>query len=294
MLSVVIITCNRVETVTKTIASCMEHCRMPWELVVVDNGSTDGTREVIAELCKEQGINLQYHYSDTNLGVPEARNIGYNMAKGDVLYFIDDDAFIISGGACLDKGYRYLKEHQEVQVLATKIWDELLDGIMPEITAHRKPMETGVQLRSFIGCSHLIRKDDTLQSPIYPGNLFYGGEEIFLSYKIYKLGKTIEYYDEIYVEHHPSKNTRASKYEIYRNLVLNWYIVKKYYYPQPYLFMSAFVFAYRITKLTKGSPKKLMEVLKIKKERYDKRYIDKFSASEMNRMNGLFNWRYLI
>ena len=261
MLSVVIITCNRVNTVTKSIISCMEHCYMPWELVIVDNGSSDGTRERVEELCGRHQINLQYYYSDKNLGVAGARNIGYDIAKGDVLYFIDDDAFIISEGDCLDKAYQYLKSNKKVQALSTKIWDELWDGILPEITAHGVPMENGVQLRSFIGCSHLIRKDETLQAPIYPDNLFYGGEEIFLSYKIYKTGKIIEYYDGIFVEHHPSKNTRATKYEIYRNRILNWYIVKKYYYPQPYLLMSTFVFAYRIIKLAKGSPKNLMDVI---------------------------------
>lgn len=294
MLSVVIITCNRIGTVANSIISCKEHCGMPWELVVVDNGSTDGTREKIEELCSDQKISLQYYYSDVNLGVAGARNIGYDIAKGDVLYFIDDDAFIISEGNCLDEAYEYIKENKNVQVLSTKIWDELWNGILPEITAHGLPMKNGVQLRSFIGCSHMIRKDEVLQSPIYPENLFYGGEEIYLSYKIYKVGKSIEYYDGIFVEHHPSKNTRASKYEIYRNRVLNWYIVKKYYYPQPYLLMSTAVFAYRIIKLAKGSPKKLMDVLKLQKERYDMKYSQKFSVLEMKKINEVFGWRYLV
>ena len=81
MLSVVIITCNRAGTVTKSITSCKEHCAMPWELIIVDNGSTDGTRDIVEKLCEEQHIHLIYYYSDVNLGVAGARNIGYEKDK---------------------------------------------------------------------------------------------------------------------------------------------------------------------------------------------------------------------
>lgn len=294
MLSVVIITCNRVETVTKAIISCKEHCSIEWELIVVDNGSSDGTGAVVEELCRQEKIDLKYHYSVTNLGVAGARNIGYEMATGDILYFIDDDAFIISEGFCLDDAYTYLKTHSDVQVLSTRIWDELLDGIMPEITEYGLPMEDGIQLRCFIGCSHFIKKDKVLASPIYPGNLFYGGEEIYLSYKVFKYGKKVEYYDKVFVEHHPSKNTRTSKYELYRNRILNWYIVKRYCYPQPYLLASKIIYLYRITKLTRGNPSRLKDVQALEEKRYDKRYVCKLTGSEMKSMVKKFGWRNLV
>lgn len=267
---------------------------MEWELVVVDNGSSDGTKETIEHLCEREHIALQYHYSDTNLGVAGARNTGYDLARGDVLYFIDDDAFIISEGSCLDDAYQYLQSHSDVQALSTRIWDELWDGILPEITEEGRPMENGVQLRSFIGCSHFLKKDGTLEEPIYPGNLFYGGEEIYLSYRIFKAGKKVEYYDGIFVEHHPSKNTRTSKYELYRNRVLNWYIVKRYCYPQPYLLASKVVYWYRITKLARGSFSRLKDVHDLERQRYDKQYECKLSRAEMKSMNKKFGWRYLV
>lgn len=74
MLSVVIITCNRVSTVTRSILSCKEHCAMDWELVVVDNGSNDGTGYSIERVCRREGIPLQYYYSNINLGVAGARS----------------------------------------------------------------------------------------------------------------------------------------------------------------------------------------------------------------------------
>lgn len=294
MLSIVIITCNRVESLMKTIESCLNKTQREWELVVVDNGSSDGTPEIVNSFCKEKEINLNFYQSSENLGVAGARNIGYKLAKGDVLYFIDDDAVITSEDKCLDKAYDYLMSKNNVQVLSTKIWDELWNGILPEITENNATMKTGVKLRSFIGCSHFIKKDSTLPETIYPDNLFYGGEEAYLSLAIYKNGKTVEYYEGVYVEHHPSKKTRMSKYDLYRNRVLNWFVVKEYYYPQPILWLSKIVYWLRIAKLAEFNLNRLKEVRKVHKERYDSKYCNKYALGEFNRIVKLFGIRYLI
>ena len=111
MLSIVIITCNRKDSLEKTILSCIDHVSIEWELIVVDNGSTDGTRTMVEDMQKEIGFALQYYYSNTNLGVAGARNLGYDLAKGEILYFIDDDAIVNTSGTCLDEGYYYLQKN---------------------------------------------------------------------------------------------------------------------------------------------------------------------------------------
>ena len=110
MLSIVIITCNRKDSLEKTILSCIDHVSVEWELIVVDNGSADGTRTMVEDMQKKIGFALQYHYSNINLGVAGARNLGYDLAKGEILYFIDDDAVVNKEGTCLDEGYYYLKK----------------------------------------------------------------------------------------------------------------------------------------------------------------------------------------
>lgn len=294
MLSIVIITCNRIDSLMKTIESCLNKTAREWELVIVDNGSSDGTPETVKIFCEEKKINLNFYQSPKNLGVAGARNIGYKLAKGEVLYFIDDDAVIKSEDNCLDKAYDYLMSKNNVQVLSTKIWDELWNGILPEITENNVAMTTGVKLRNFIGCSHFIKKDPTLPEIIYPDNLFYGGEEAYLSLFIYKSGKAVEYYEGVYVEHHPSKKTRMSKYDLYRNRVLNWFVVKEYYYPQSILGMSKMVYWLRIAKLAEFNPKRLKEVRKLHKERYDRKYCNKYTLGDFNKIVKLFGIRYLI
>lgn len=58
----------------------------PLEIIIVDDGSTDNTKEIAASFEKE----VRYHYQP-NSGLPAARNSGVKMAIGDVISFLDVD-----------------------------------------------------------------------------------------------------------------------------------------------------------------------------------------------------------
>lgn len=294
LLSVVIITCNREETIIGTIESCNNNINMNWELIVVENNSKDQTERKVKKFCEANDIQLEYIKNKTNLGVAGARVQGYNQARGEIVYFIDDDAIVLGKGNCIDEAYEYLLNSDEVQALSNKIDDTLYGGILPEIVEYDGKMENGVDLRSFIGCSHFLKKGNVLPEPLYPLNLFYGAEEIYLSYYIHAAGKRIEYYDKINILHTPSPNARTSEYEKEVNKQLNWYIVKKYIYPKKYFIVTHILFGIRMIKLTKFNIKKLFGVYKVFKNRYDEKYIKRISNKSMKNIWHKFNLRYLI
>lgn len=60
-----------------------------FEIVVVDNGSTDRTREVVEARC--QNSNLKYIFEPT-IGLSVARNTGAKIASGKIIAYLDDDA----------------------------------------------------------------------------------------------------------------------------------------------------------------------------------------------------------
>lgn len=92
LVSVIIPTHDRLKMLMEAIASVREQTYVPIEIIVVDDGSTDGTVE---RLRGEQGVNL---LRIGHTGCPGAvRNAGVSIATGDYLAFLDSDDLWMPG-----------------------------------------------------------------------------------------------------------------------------------------------------------------------------------------------------
>lgn len=63
----------------------------PFEVVVVDNRSTDGLRELVAKRCSTLGVDVRLVSANDAQGVSHARNIGIRASRADLLMFCDAD-----------------------------------------------------------------------------------------------------------------------------------------------------------------------------------------------------------
>ncbi len=90
--SIVMPTYNRGYCIERAIRSVVSQRWRDWELVVVDDGSTDNTAEVCGRLKKEIGDRLDYTQVP-NGGASAARNIGIFRSSGDYVAFLDSDDF---------------------------------------------------------------------------------------------------------------------------------------------------------------------------------------------------------
>lgn len=92
-LSVIVCTYNRCENLPACFAA-LEAQRgthgVPWEVVVVDNNSTDETRESVERAAQASTLDIRYVF-EPEQGLSAARNAGIGHARGDYLTFIDDD-----------------------------------------------------------------------------------------------------------------------------------------------------------------------------------------------------------
>jgi GT2 family glycosyltransferase len=93
-LSVVIPTLNKVALLTRTLEALRRQETAPdlaWEVVVVNDGSSDGTAGFLAAQAGWQAPSLQVVSPAQNVGRARARNLGARAAQGAYLLFLDDD-----------------------------------------------------------------------------------------------------------------------------------------------------------------------------------------------------------
>jgi len=86
--TVVIPTFNRAPLLARAIDSVLRQTHPPFEILVVDDGSSDGTRDVVHG-CADARVKYIRH--ERNQGLPAGRNTGIRAAAGEFIAFIDDD-----------------------------------------------------------------------------------------------------------------------------------------------------------------------------------------------------------
>src|SRR4051794_7525584 len=93
LVSTIIPTYNRAALLVRALDSVAAQGYRPIEVVIVDDGSTDDTVEVVAERTphlKSRGIDVLFHRQQ-NEKAPKARNVGMQMARGSLIAFLDSD-----------------------------------------------------------------------------------------------------------------------------------------------------------------------------------------------------------
>ena len=88
--TVILPTYNRAAYLTQAIDSIRAQTLTDWELIIIDDASTDTTPEV-AQTFTQQDSRIHYHRHRTNQGVSVARNTGIKHARGTYIAFQDDD-----------------------------------------------------------------------------------------------------------------------------------------------------------------------------------------------------------
>lgn len=92
LVSVVIPTFNRGYIISRAIESVLNQSYTNWELIIVDDGSTDDTKDIIKSYLKDKRV--KYFYQK-NAGVSAARNLAIKKARGEYIAFLDsDDEFL--------------------------------------------------------------------------------------------------------------------------------------------------------------------------------------------------------
>ena len=113
-LSVIIINYNTCKLTLACIESVYAQVRdLAIEVIVVDNGSTDGSEQELSTLTHP---GYRYVYNRENLGFSKANNQGATLARGTYLFFMNSDMVLLNDVPGILKAY--METHPDIGILA--------------------------------------------------------------------------------------------------------------------------------------------------------------------------------
>jgi len=138
-LIVVIPTYNRKYILEKCLNALFNQTcsKSDYEIIVIDDGSTDGTKEVVASMINSSPCKIRY-FEKKHKGPAAARNVGIKNAEGEIILFIGDD--IIATPTLLEEHYKWHRQYPDdnVAIVGFVTWSPEI-----KITPFMKWLENG-------------------------------------------------------------------------------------------------------------------------------------------------------
>lgn len=225
MISVIICTYNREQHITKVLEALSKESFSDFEVIVVDNNSTDGTLQAVENFAEKHPGRPLKILKEPHQGLSWARNCGIKAAQGEILAFLDDDAIPRKGYLNhIDAGFQ---NHKEAVAFGGKIVP-LFDGCSaPKWLSHWSlgwvsGLDKGDSDSLFKGKEFPIGANMGFRSSVFKkcglfntelgrngGNLM-GGEEKDLFNRIKATNGQIVYLHDVVVDHviGPNRTTR--------------------------------------------------------------------------------------
>ena len=230
-LSIVIVNYNTRELLRACLGSiALSHKKNDrWEIIVVDNASSDGSPEEVKSLkSKVKSVKIHLITNKVNLGFAAANNRGIRASPGRYVLLLNSDAEVAPG--TLGELIRYMDEHRDVGVLTCLV--KLTDGSM-DPACHRgfptpwasltyfigleklfpsfrlfgqyhegyKPMSEIHDVDCISGAFFFVRREVIDQGGLLDEAFFMYGEDIDWCYRIKEAGWGIQFYPGLSVLH---------------------------------------------------------------------------------------------
>lgn len=138
-ISVVMPTYNRAGLVRHAIQSIVDQTFNDWELVIIDDGSTDETENVVKLYLKDKRI--RYFKNKTNKGISYSRNRGNKLAKADIIVVQDSDDMSLPDR--LERINEWFEQNPKTDFLYHWFYVRAMDGRFGARAIHRELHSSG-------------------------------------------------------------------------------------------------------------------------------------------------------
>lgn len=225
-----------------------------WQVIVVDNASSDGSAEAVKEKFPEAEV-LE---SKENLGFAGGNNLGVKRAKAQVILFLNPDTIIV--GSAIQKTLEVLLSNPDYGAVTCKVelpdgkldyschrgfptpWNSFayfggLSGRFPKsklfsgYTAGYLPLSEAHEIDCATGAFLMVRKTAGEQISWWDEDYFWNGEDIEFCFSLKEKGWKIFYYPEVKIIHYKGSSAKSAKAEtISHGISAMRIFYKKHYY----------------------------------------------------------------
>ncbi len=236
-LSIIIVNYNVKDLLLDCISSIYEHSSDDFEIIVVDNNSTDGSVELLSP--RYPGVKLIRN--NENKGFPFANNQAISIAEGKFILLLNPDTVLLNNAT--GKLVEYMESHPDVMLLAPKLLNT--DGstqfsIQPFITIseiiaeafylhrplkwaksyYRKEIISPIDVEALSGAAIVVRREVFDKIGMLDEQLFWT-EDMEFCYRAYKNGMRIVYHPDISIIHHGSSSGKKNLDIMISNQILS-------------------------------------------------------------------------
>ncbi len=212
-LSVIVCTYNRQKFIGACL-QCLAGQTLPinnWEVIVVDNNSTDGSAAIIQHFISSH-LQLPFRYVfEKEQGLSFARNRGIAESRGEVLVYIDDDVEVSL--TYLQVIFDFFTTHPSMTGMGGRTLPKFSEGPPPEwlspyLTGLTGTIDRGTAIRKFggrmkypVGCNMIYTKQILLQAGGFNNRLKARADDKYIYEKVRKINSEIWYVPQAFSEH---------------------------------------------------------------------------------------------
>lgn len=165
--SIIIPTYNRADFIYNTIHSVLNQTFQDFEILIVDNCSTDNTQEIVSKIDDSR---IQFFINDQNFDRSYSRNRGIHLAKGNFITLLDSDDLMVK--SCLQDAYDSILKYPSISLFHCDymIQDIVTNKVLSTSSNHKQLFKLPIHnilYGNYISCNGVFVKNEILKSNLF-------------------------------------------------------------------------------------------------------------------------------